>query len=120
MKNAHEFRNMYICPKPDGSKYYQTGCRTNTCQNCQNLKLLDTCICLNPLPDVKWSRLESFTYTTKNGEERSKKDFKEVTTPFNQLKEDFIDFWPDFLKHHHIQMWQTDQIGGYAWQCVWW
>ena len=36
MKNAHEFRNMYICPKPDGSKYYQTGCRTNTCQNCQN------------------------------------------------------------------------------------
>ena len=85
-------------------------CTEYICNTCSNLKLLQRCDCLNILPEMTWQKLESISYTTKNGEERSKKDFAQKVTAPNEFYEDFVAYWSAYLKHHHIHTWQTEQI----------
>ena len=107
VKNPLECRRQHICPKPDGSNYYNHNCTENN--TCSNLKLLQRCDCLNILPEMTWQKLESISYTTKNGEERSK-IFCSKGHCTKWIYEDFVAYWSAYLKHHHIHTWQTEQI----------
>jgi hypothetical protein len=56
--------------------------------------------------DVKYSRWEEVTYTTKDGRELKKHDFMTVTKKVADLEQDILKATPQFLLHHDLMKWQ--------------
>ena len=84
-------------------------CTEGRCSDCPRYGAVwcDECGPLaHPDWDVKYSRWEEVTYTTKDGRELKKHDFMTVTKKVADLEQDILKATPQFLLHHDLMKWQ--------------